>query len=957
MDDYTVGWICALPIELAASHAMLDKVHKSLPMVENDTNAYILGSIGGHNVAMACLPSGQYGTNNAATVAGNMMRSFKSIRFGFMVGIGGGVPGEIDIRLGDVVVGTSVIQHDLGKIVEGSGFQGTGTPRIPPQSLLNAISKLRALHEVRDSKVMTFLREMQERYPKLVDYDFPASCQDHNHNPLIHYGAIASGNQVIKCGQRRDELAKERNVICFEMEAAGLSDTFPCVVVRGICDYSDSQKNKEWQRYAAATAAAYTKELILIVASRRPRFKIAEAHASEHTLARRKALLESLRFEQIDARHATIKKAHSKTCEWLLSEELYKQWLDPSRTPDHRGFFWISGKPGAGKSTIMKFALGRAKKAAQKNAGIIYFFFNARGDNLEKSTSGLYRSLLLQLLEKFPDLQTVLDESISTTSEHTSCPTIEEIQALLRNAIAGLGQRQVTCFIDALDECDEIEVRDMVVFFEDLGEEAIANDVQLRICFSSRHYPHIDIRYGLKLVLENQSGHSRDLESYVQSHLRAGKGNYVSDIRAKILMKAGGVFMWVVLVVQVLNTEFVRGRRSRVEQRLQEIPAGLSDLFKDILKRDSTNIPDLLLCIQWVLFAKRPLTLKEFHFAMLSGLPELQEKPCVYDSENDTDEEMRLFVTGSSKGLAEITKSTTPTVQFIHESVKDFLVKDNGLRELWPELEGNFEVLGHDRLKTCCHSHVTDGVIGQLQIPSTENLPRANSDEAKVMRQLSVEKFPFLAYATQHLFYHADVAAKDVSQDDFLDQLQLEKWIHASNLLEKYQNHRYQSTASLTYILADKNFPNLLRGYVYRHPVCDVEGERYVYPIFAALANRNWATILLEHGARIDRAALDGTPLHIACSGGHVAIVRLLLAKKAQIHDTAGLGPEAGRTPLHLAALGGHEAVVRTLVAAGAEIGRLDAKKQTPLDLASFGGHAAVAKFLADEVALVDAIE
>ncbi|KAJ0269015.1 hypothetical protein COL940_012843 [Colletotrichum noveboracense] len=163
-----------------------------------------------------------------------MMRSFKSIRFGFMVGIGGGVPGEIDIRLGDVVVGTSVIQHDLGKIVEGSGFQGTGTPRIPPQSLLNAISKLRALHE------------------------------------------------------RRDELAKERNVICFEMEAAGLSDTFPCVVVRGICDYSDSQKNKEWQRYAAATAAAYTKELILIVASRRPRFKIAEAHASEHTLVKGK---------------------------------------------------------------------------------------------------------------------------------------------------------------------------------------------------------------------------------------------------------------------------------------------------------------------------------------------------------------------------------------------------------------------------------------------------------------------------------------------------------------------------------------------------------------------------------------------------------------------------------------------------------------------------------------------
>lgn len=600
----------------------------------------------------------------------------------------------------------------------------------------------------------------------------------------------------------------------------------------------------------------------------------------------------------------------------------------------------------------MKFALGRAKKAAQKNAGIIYFFFNARGDNLEKSTSGLYRSLLLQLLEKFPDLQTVLDESISTTSEHTSCPTIEEIQALLRNAIAGLGQRQVTCFIDALDECDEIEVRDMVVFFEDLGEEAIANDVQLRICFSSRHYPHIDIRYGLKLILENQSGHSRDLESYVQSHLRAGKGNYVSDIRAKILMKAGGVFMWVVLVVQVLNTEFVRGRRSRVEQRLQEIPAGLSDLFKDILKRDSTNIPDLLLCIQWVLFAKRPLTLKEFHFAMLSGLPELQEKPCVYDSENDTDEDMRLYVTGSSKGLAEITKSTTPTVQFIHESVKDFLVKDDGLGELWPELKGNFEVLSHDRLKTCCHSHVTDGVIGQLQIPSTENLPRANSDEAKVMRQLSVEKFPFLAYATQHLFYHADVAAKDLSQDDFLDQLQLEKWIHASNLLEKYQNHRYQSTASLTYILADKNFPNLLRGYVHRHPVCDVEGERYVYPIFAALANRNWATVnvLLGQADAVlpkeeifpsanYRKEFDSAktpkfhPVNWAISTSHYKMAELMI--RSRMYDCSRIDGER-RSPLHLAALADNafltEVLLENLSSVSGKVDHPDSLKDLAVD-------------------------
>jgi nucleoside phosphorylase len=86
--------------------------------------------------------------------------------------------------------------------------------------------------------------------------------------PVIHYGCIASGNQVMKCGKTRDELAKQLDIICFEMEAAGLMDTFPCLVIRGICDYADSHKNKDWQGYAAAAAAAYAKEFLLAMPPR-----------------------------------------------------------------------------------------------------------------------------------------------------------------------------------------------------------------------------------------------------------------------------------------------------------------------------------------------------------------------------------------------------------------------------------------------------------------------------------------------------------------------------------------------------------------------------------------------------------------------------------------------------------------------------------------------------------------
>ena len=85
------------------------------------------------------------------------------------------------------------------------------------------------------------------------------------HDPVIHYGLIASGNQVIKHGGTRDKLGQELGILCFEMEAAGLMDNFPCLVIRGICDYADSHKSKQWQGYAAAAAAAYAKELLSVI--------------------------------------------------------------------------------------------------------------------------------------------------------------------------------------------------------------------------------------------------------------------------------------------------------------------------------------------------------------------------------------------------------------------------------------------------------------------------------------------------------------------------------------------------------------------------------------------------------------------------------------------------------------------------------------------------------------------
>lgn len=303
--DYKVGWICALPFESAAAEVMLDEQHPDLPLDSHDSALYTLGRIGSHNVVIACLPAGRPGTSAATAVAKGMLEKFRSIRFGFMVGIGGGVPSSRDdIRLGDVVVSSphmdhgGVVQYDFGKAAQGGVFRRTGSLNSPPKLLLNVVNRVRTNHErgrrTHPTHMARYAEENMEEYtlphnerdilfkasyPHTGDFDCINCDPDQtikrrerntkNTTIKIHYGTIASGNQVIKDAQTRDRIVEDLGgqVLCFEMEAAGLMNDFPCLVVRGISDYCDSHKNDGWQRYAAASAAAYARELLLLIPS------------------------------------------------------------------------------------------------------------------------------------------------------------------------------------------------------------------------------------------------------------------------------------------------------------------------------------------------------------------------------------------------------------------------------------------------------------------------------------------------------------------------------------------------------------------------------------------------------------------------------------------------------------------------------------------------------------------
>jgi nucleoside phosphorylase len=234
-EDYTVACICALPLEAAAAKAMLDKTsHPQLSQPTGDDNAYTLGEISGHNIVIG-LPSGVYGTISAATVAANMRTTFPSICFGLMVGIGGGVPStNDDIRLGDVVVSKptgvlgGVVRYDYGKTVASGAFQQTGMMNQPPQVLLSAIARLCADEMLGNdqsiveliSNVLNTNVDMKSLFSRPTHeqdrlfnpaYDHPpwedtcANCDERqliprhrrtSDKPQVHYGLIASGNQV-----------------------------------------------------------------------------------------------------------------------------------------------------------------------------------------------------------------------------------------------------------------------------------------------------------------------------------------------------------------------------------------------------------------------------------------------------------------------------------------------------------------------------------------------------------------------------------------------------------------------------------------------------------------------------------------------------------------------------------------------------------------------------------------
>jgi len=294
LEDYRVACITIIAEEFTAFEQMFDARHTPPAGIdERDPNNYEFGEVAGHNVVL-CVAA-QAGTGWAATTATNFWRTFKGINLGLLVGIGAGVPSSNrDIRLGDVVVAApgqlsnGITHYDHGKQLPDA-FILLNIPDSIPKKLQGAVCRMQAVDILGQSTMPRIISSVIEDHPVFERPDaqhdllFQATYEHINANPncdgcskehlvariprefpvpRVHYGPIASGNQVVKSAEKRETLRELYGVYCIEMEAAGVMPALPSLVIKGISDYADSHKNDRWKKYAALAAAAYAKELL-----------------------------------------------------------------------------------------------------------------------------------------------------------------------------------------------------------------------------------------------------------------------------------------------------------------------------------------------------------------------------------------------------------------------------------------------------------------------------------------------------------------------------------------------------------------------------------------------------------------------------------------------------------------------------------------------------------------------
>jgi hypothetical protein len=419
-------------------------------------------------------------------------------------------------------------------------------------------------------------------------------------------------------------------------------------------------------------------------------------------------LLHSLKYTAMQDRYEGIAKSHKETFTWIFEEPKEEQkpwssfidWLKHGTAP-----YWITGKAGSGKSTLMKFisrndeTLHYLKEwAGDAKLVVAHFYFWISGSPLQMSQEGLLRSMLLEMLEKEEDQisRAFLRrwESMTILGEYDRDPfTREELEQALESIVREGSSKMKFCFfIDGLDEYQG-DPSELLRLIQRLG----AASPHLKFCLSSRPWVAFEDTFKEcpKLMLQDLT--RGDINRYINSRLRSHdqfpaleirESDYATTLMDNVANKAEGVFLWVVLVVKSLSEGLTHGVRvSDLQEMLDALPSDLDELFSRILNSiDPANVlhsSQLFQLFRACSSVMRP-SITILHYAdenNAESFKTFKSKPLRQKVYNAITETMRRRFNHLTKGLLEVSMDTNRVI-YLHRTVADYIC----LPQVWERI-------------------------------------------------------------------------------------------------------------------------------------------------------------------------------------------------------------------------------------------------------------------------------
>jgi ankyrin repeat protein len=589
------------------------------------------------------------------------------------------------------------------------------------------------------------------------------------------------------------------------------------------------------------------------------------------------------------------------------------------------------------------------------------FFFHGRGAALQKTPIGMFRSLLYQIYTKIPlvrlPIQTAFKEKKSFGEAGTSWEwQCKELQDLFSNALIDSAKLwKITIFVDALDEAGSKVAKDLAMYFHDLNDKLAAKKGSSRICISCRHYPIVAANNSLEICVEDEN--HDDITKYVKHRLNCGiQGMKMVDLsidefqalEGTIVTRASGVFQWARLVVPLVVDLNQQGESLQyIYKELSKVPTKLGDVYEHIFREviDRRNRTRTFHLMQWICLAELPLSVTELRFAIASD--DLYIHPARESCKEakdfvDTDARMERLITSLSGGLVEVKHHMSKTtVQFIHQSVNDFLLS-GGLKELASSTD---DIIGQSqgRLSKSCINYLR---LEEVLVGGSELANHKGFDPTNI--SLRLENLPFLEYATKCWFLHAEKAESfGTSQQDLVQQLgsppgpAFQTWVKIYRKIDQRNAKCPQLGSTLLHIASSSNLRSVVR--IIQHDNANINGKddagNRALHYASRWGHKDLAEILIDAGADIGaKNRNDSTALEYAAGNGHEGMLGLLLHRGADVNESTG----ASGSALQAAATKGNRILINMLLEAGADVNAQGGQDGNALQAAAYRGHTAV---------------